>query len=149
MPTQLNGRWEQEQFDKWLPLKSASLSEQALKNEKRRIEQTTRARELFSKEICCNLVYRPAGVIPFTLPHPYFEKKLTNFFTNARRNSKRKKQKNRSKTGQGDTSMNQDENKTQVKHIDDVEKDKQINEKGDKVMKIFQGILTSFSRKMR
>ena len=64
MPTQLNGRWEQEQFDKWLPLKSASLSEQVLKNEKRRIEQTTRARELFSKEICCNLVYRPAGVIP-------------------------------------------------------------------------------------
>ena len=38
--------------------------------------------------------------------------------------------------------MNQDENKTQVKHIDDVEKDKKITEKGDKVMKIFQGILT-------
>ena len=91
MPAQLNGRWEQEQFDKWLPLKSASLSEQALKNEKRRIEQTTRARELFSKKICCNLVYRPASVIPFTLSHPYFEKKLTNFFTNAQRNSKRKK----------------------------------------------------------
>ena len=38
--------------------------------------------------------------------------------------------------------MNQDENKTQVTHIDDVEKDKQIAEKGDKVMKIFQEILT-------
>ena len=79
-------------------------------------------------------------LLPF--PTPIFKKKLTNFFTNAQRNSKRKKQKNRSKTGQGDTSMNQDENKTQVKHIDDVEKDKQITEKGDKVMKIFQGILT-------
>ena len=33
--------------------------------------------------------------------------------------------------------MNQDENKNQVKHIHDVEKDKQITEKGDKVMKIF------------
>ena len=79
-------------------------------------------------------------LLPF--PTPILKKKLTNFFTNAQRNSKRKKQKNRSKTRQGDTSMNQDENKTQVKHIDDVEKDKQIPEKGDKVMKIFQGILT-------
>ena len=35
MPAQLNGRWEQELFDKWLPLKSASLSEQALNNEKK------------------------------------------------------------------------------------------------------------------
>ena len=74
MPAQLNGRWEQGQFNKWLPLKSASLSEQALKNEKRWIEQTTRARELFSKEICCNLVYRPVGVIPFTLPTPILKK---------------------------------------------------------------------------
>ena len=91
MPAQLDRKWEQEQFDKWLPLKSTSLSKQALKNEKRRIEQMTRARELFSKEILCNLVYRPAGVIPFTFPYPYFEKNLTNFFTNAQRNSKRKK----------------------------------------------------------
>ena len=91
MPTQLNGRWEQEQFDKWLPLKSASLSEQVLKNEKRRIEQTTRARELFSKEICCNLVYRPAGVIPFTLPHPYFEKKIDKFLYECSKKFKEKK----------------------------------------------------------
>ena len=68
---------------------SASSSEQAPKNEKRQIERTTRARELFSKEICCNLfVYRPSCVTPLTPPHPYFE---NNFFTNGQINSKRKK----------------------------------------------------------
>ena len=68
---------------------SASSSEQAPKNEKRQIERTTRARELFSKEICCNLlVYRPSCVIALTPPHPYFE---NNFFTNGQINSKRKK----------------------------------------------------------
>ena len=91
MPTQLNGRWEQEQFDKWLPLKSASLSEQALKNEKRRIEQTTRARELFSKEICCNLCIDLLLSFLLPFPTPILKKKLTNFFTNAQRNPKRKK----------------------------------------------------------
>ena len=89
MSVQLNERWKQEQLDNWLPIKSASSNEQAPKNEKRQIERTTRARELFSKEICCNLlVYRPSCVTPLTPPHPYFE---NNFFTNGQVNSKRKK----------------------------------------------------------
>ena len=46
MSVQLNERWKQEQFDNLPAMKSASLSEQALKNEKRRIERKTTAREL-------------------------------------------------------------------------------------------------------
>ena len=46
MSVQLNEWWKQEQFNNWPAMKSASLSEQALKNEKRQIERTTTAREL-------------------------------------------------------------------------------------------------------
>ena len=76
MSVQLNERWKQEQFDNWPAMKSASLSQQALKNEKRQIERTTTARELCfqnnSVVILCHSSY-PS--------HPYF-------FMNAQRNSK-------------------------------------------------------------
>ena len=84
MSVQLNERWKQKQFDNWPAMKSANLSEQALKNEKRRIERTTAARELCfqnkSVVILCHSSYPP---------HPYFENSY--FFMNAHRNSKRKK----------------------------------------------------------
>ena len=63
MSVQLNERWKQEQFDNWPAMKSANLSEQALKNEKRRIERTTAARELCfqnkSVVILCHSSYPP------------------------------------------------------------------------------------------
>ena len=84
MSVQLNERWKQKQFDNWPAMKSANLSEQPLKNEKRRIERTTAARELCfqnkSVVILCHSSYPP---------HPYFENSY--FFMNAHRNSKRKK----------------------------------------------------------
>ena len=72
MSVQLNERWKQEQFDNWLPMKSASLSEKALKNEKRWIEQTTRARELCfqNKSVVIFLCIDLLVSFPWPLPTP-------------------------------------------------------------------------------
>ena len=51
MSVQLNERWKQEQFDNWPAMKSASLSEQALKNEKRWLKRKTTARKLCFQNI--------------------------------------------------------------------------------------------------
>ena len=67
-------------------------------------------------------------------PNLYSENVTTDFFTNAQRNSNGRKYRKigESTNGQEDTSINRDENKNQVEHID-VKKNKEIAEKGDKV----------------
>ena len=58
-------------LNNWLPVKSASSSEQSPKSEKgRRIEQTTKALELCfrKKSIVDLLVYRIFSFIPFAPP---------------------------------------------------------------------------------
>ena len=83
MSVQLNERWKQEQFDNWPAMKSASLSEQALKNEKRQIDRKTTAREL---------CFQNNSVVIFLCYSSYPSPPQNSyFFMNAQRNSKWKK----------------------------------------------------------
>ena len=78
-------------------------------------------RAMFSKGICC----RSSCLQTFLWhcsrpPHPYSENVTTDFFTNAQGNSKKREYRKigESTNGQEDTSINRDENKNQVEHID-------------------------------